>query len=110
MDTRDGYSAFALTVRNFDHGDSTRRLTGVNEISPQSQMAQHQTPVKATHTGHSALAVQIAVLRETEAQGPFCSLVMAVVVVKDVLVFVAFATNLEIVSAVCSLDSALGCP
>lgn len=54
--------------------------------------------------------VQIAVLRETEAQGPFCSLVMAVVVVKDVLVFVAFATNLEIVSAVCSLDSALGCP
>lgn len=44
-------------------------------------------------------ASAIAVLRETEAQGPFCSLVMAVVVVKDVLVFVAFATNLEIVSA-----------
>lgn len=43
---------------------------------------------------------QIAVLRETEAQGPFCSLVMAVVVVKDVLVFVAFAANLEVVSTV----------
>lgn len=43
---------------------------------------------------------QIAVLRETEGQGPFCSLVLAVVVVKDVVVFVAFATNLEVASAV----------
>lgn len=44
--------------------------------------------------------VQIAVLRETEGQGPYCSLVMAVVVVKDVLVFVMFATNLEVASSV----------
>lgn len=49
---------------------------------------------------HSRVGVQIAVLRETEAAGPYCSLVMAVVVVKDVLVFVAFAANLEVVSAV----------
>lgn len=45
-------------------------------------------------------AAQIAVLRETEGQGPYCSLVMAVVVVKDVLVFVAFAANLEVASSV----------
>eukprot|EP00208_Stichococcus_sp_RCC1054_P002505 CAMPEP_0206145118 /NCGR_PEP_ID=MMETSP1473-20131121/26399_1 /ASSEMBLY_ACC=CAM_ASM_001109 /TAXON_ID=1461547 /ORGANISM="Stichococcus sp, Strain RCC1054" /LENGTH=252 /DNA_ID=CAMNT_0053541199 /DNA_START=549 /DNA_END=1303 /DNA_ORIENTATION=+ len=45
-------------------------------------------------------ASAIAVLRETEGQGPYCSLVMAVVVVKDVLVFVMFATNLEVASSV----------
>ena len=49
--------------------------------------------------------MQIAVLRETEAAGPYCSLVMAVVVVKDVLVFIAFAANLEVVSAVRSVET-----
>ena len=48
--------------------------------------------------------LQIAVLRETEAAGPYCSLVMAVVVVKDVLVFVMFATNLEVASVVSPCD------
>ena len=43
---------------------------------------------------------QIAVLRETEGRGPFCSLIMAVVVVKDVLVFVFFAINVELIRMV----------
>jgi len=52
----------------------------------------------------AATCAQIAVLRETEGQGPFCSLVLAVVVVKDVVVFVAFATNLEVASAVRAVE------
>jgi hypothetical protein len=45
-------------------------------------------------------ATQIAVLKETEGKGPYCSLVMAVVVVKDVLLFAAFAVNVELFKAV----------
>ena len=41
----------------------------------------------------------IAVLREMEGKGPFCSLVMSVTVVKDVLVLLLFAINVEIVAA-----------
>jgi len=44
-------------------------------------------------------ASAIAVLREMEGRGPFCSLVMSVTVVKDVLVVVMFAVNLELVAA-----------
>ena len=44
--------------------------------------------------------VQIAVMRETDAKGPFCSTVMAVVVVKDVLLFVCLAMNLEFANMV----------
>lgn len=44
--------------------------------------------------------VQIAVVKETEGKGPYCSLVMAVVVLKDVLVFVCFAVNIELAKAV----------
>ena len=44
-------------------------------------------------------ASAIAVLREMEGKGPFCSLVMSVTVVKDVLVVVMFAVNLELVAA-----------
>jgi hypothetical protein len=40
------------------------------------------------------------VLKEVEGKGPFCSLVMAVVVVKDVIVIVAFALNIELIRAV----------
>ncbi len=40
--------------------------------------------------------MQIAVLKETEGRGPYCSLVMAVVVTKDVLVFICFSLNVEI--------------
>ena len=43
-------------------------------------------------------ASAIAVLREMEGRGPFCSLVMSVTVVKDVLVVVMFAVNLEMVA------------
>jgi hypothetical protein len=46
---------------------------------------------------------QIAVIQESEGKGPFCSLVMAVVVLKDVMVFLAFAANLETVSVVRTL-------
>ncbi|KAL4856974.1 hypothetical protein ACK3TF_002671 [Chlorella vulgaris] len=45
-------------------------------------------------------ASAIAVLKETEGKGPYCSLVMAVVVVKDVLLFAAFAVNVELFKAV----------
>lgn len=45
-------------------------------------------------------ASAIAVLKETEGKGPYCSLVMAVVVVKDVLLFAAFAVNIELFRAV----------
>ena len=44
--------------------------------------------------------VQIAVLKETAGKGTFCSLVMAVVVVKDILVFCCFAVNLELSTVV----------
>ena len=40
------------------------------------------------------LRLQIAVLKETEGRGPVCSLVMAVVVVKDVVNFICFAINM----------------
>ena len=42
----------------------------------------------------------MAVLKETEGRGPFASLVMAVVIVKDVVVFVCFAINIEMADAV----------
>mmetsp|Transcript_30100 Transcript_30100/g.89277 ORF Transcript_30100/g.89277 Transcript_30100/m.89277 type:complete len:557 (-) Transcript_30100:608-2278(-) len=42
-------------------------------------------------------ASAIAVVRELDARGPFTSLVMAVVVVKDVFVIVAFALNIELI-------------
>ena len=41
------------------------------------------------------LTPQIAVLKETDGRGPYSSLIMAVVIVKDVLVFACFAVNIE---------------
>ena len=49
-------------------------------------------------------ASMIAVLRELDARGPFCSLVMSVTVVKDVLVLLLFSVNVELVQAVESSD------
>lgn len=46
------------------------------------------------------MILQIAVLAETEGKGSFCSMVMAVVVAKDILVFCCFAINLEAATAV----------
>jgi NhaP-type Na+/H+ or K+/H+ antiporter len=43
-------------------------------------------------------ASAIAVMREMDAAGPFCSQVMAVTVVKDVLVIVLFAVNIELIA------------
>ena len=34
-------------------------------------------------------------LKETDGRGPYSSLIMAVVIVKDVLVFACFAVNIE---------------
>ena len=48
----------------------------------------------------ACLPLQIAVLKETDGKGPYCSLVMAVVVVKDVLLFAMFAVNVELAKAV----------
>jgi Kef-type K+ transport system membrane component KefB len=45
-------------------------------------------------------ASMIAVLREMDARGPFCSLMMSVTVVKDVLVLLLFSVNVEVVQAV----------
>ena len=39
-------------------------------------------------------------LKELDGKGSYCSLVMAVVVVKDVLLFAAFAVNIEAARAV----------
>jgi hypothetical protein len=44
-------------------------------------------------------ASAIAVLQETGGKGSFCSLVLAVVIVKDVLAIVAFSLNIEIARA-----------
>ncbi len=46
------------------------------------------------------LLTQIAVMKEMDVKGPFCQLVMAVVVVKDVIVIVAYALNIEIIRTV----------
>ena len=43
---------------------------------------------------------QIAILRETAGRGSFCSLVLLVVVAKDLLVFCWFAVNLEVAATV----------
>jgi hypothetical protein len=60
------------------------------------QPAPTQTPSPAP-----ALArAQIAVFKEVDAKGSFSSLVMAVVVLKDVLVIIAFALNIDIIVVV----------
>ncbi|GIL75703.1 hypothetical protein Vretimale_15247 [Volvox reticuliferus] len=54
-------------------------------------------------------ASAIAVLKEMDGKGPFSSLVMAVVVVKDVVVIIAYAINVELIR-VSILPSAPGSP
>ena len=48
---------------------------------------------------HRTCLLQIAVLKELEGKGTYCSLVAAGVVVKDVLLFAAFAVNVELARA-----------
>lgn len=48
--------------------------------------------------------VQMAVLKETDGRGPFASLTMAVVIVKDVIVFTCFAVNIEMADMVRRLN------
>ena len=48
--------------------------------------------------------MQMAVLKETDGRGPFSSLTMAVVIVKDVVVFVCFAINIEMANVVRNLS------
>ena len=50
---------------------------------------------RSTASAEAVVWTQVAVLRETDAKGPFCSLIMSVVVVKDVLLFMCFAINVE---------------
>ena len=50
------------------------------------------------------MALQIAVVRETDAKGPFSSTVLAVVVVKDVLLFICLAMNLEFATMVSTAE------
>jgi hypothetical protein len=59
-----------------------------------------ETKVFMWPEGGHASALQIAVLKELEGRGPFCTLVMAVVVVKDVLVIVAYSLNMKAIEAV----------
>ncbi|KAG2502194.1 hypothetical protein HYH03_000681 [Edaphochlamys debaryana] len=56
-------------------------------------------------------ASAIAVLKEMEGKGPFSSLVMAVVVVKDVVVIIAYAVNVELIRmSLLPAGSAAGSP
>lgn len=45
-------------------------------------------------------STQIAVLKEMGAKGPFSALVMGVVILKDVLVIIAFALNIQLVPVI----------
>ena len=71
---------------NLDFLPSPRHVVAVGSLAATLSVA--RSPASA-----------IAVLREMEGRGPFCSLVMSVTVVKDVLVVVMFAVNLELVAA-----------
>ena len=68
----------------------------------------------STASAEVVVWTQVAVLRETDAKGPFCSLIMSVVVVKDVLLFMCFAINVEFARVVrlgcvlCGLVTAVG--
>ncbi|CAL6322527.1 unnamed protein product [Bathycoccus prasinos] len=53
-------------------------------------------------------ASAIAVLRETEARGPFSKLVVSVTVLKDVLVVVLFALNMEMIESLGLMDVSVG--
>jgi Kef-type K+ transport system membrane component KefB len=72
--------------------------------------ASHRTPFLATLPRNQILAVcnllgvlalarspasAISVIHEIKGSGPYCSLVMAIVIVKDVLVFLAFSLALN---------------
>lgn len=53
------------------------------------------TSLLATLAVARSPASAIAVLQELDGRGPYCSLVMAVIVTKDVLVFILFALTIE---------------
>ena len=80
---------------NLDFLPSPRHVVAIGSLAATLSVA--RSPASA-----------IAVLREMEGRGPFCSLVMSVTVVKDVLVVVMFAVNLELVAAARLDFSAVG--
>ena len=43
---------------------------------------------------------QISVIQETKASGPYCSLVLSVTVIKDVVLFLLFAICTDLLSTV----------
>jgi hypothetical protein len=53
-------------------------------------------------------ASAIAVLRETEARGPFAKMVVSVTVLKDVLVVVLFALNMEMIESLGFMNTSIG--
>ena len=53
-------------------------------------------------------ASAIAVLRETEARGPFAKMVVSVTVLKDVLVVVLFALNMEMIESLGFMNTSSG--
>ena len=53
-------------------------------------------------------ASAIAVLRETEARGPFAKMVVSVTVLKDVLVVVLFALNMEMIESLGFMNTSVG--
>ena len=101
------------------HGSSNKLPPGPSPPPPLPLPSQQSSPpcrrsalsrCAALRCAALRRAVQIAVLKETDGKGPYCSLVMAVVVVKDVLLFACFAVNMELARAVVvGLGAVLGC-
>ncbi len=94
---------------NIDDGPIAS-ISGKQQPTTPSRLRHRQEPTSscasyAQQRDHQLIVVplpQIAVLKEVDAKGSFSSLVMAVVVLKDVLVIVAFALNIDIIVVVSS--------
>ena len=73
-----------------------RRLAFLAELGPAHVVAVGS--LVATLAVARSPASAIAILREMDARGPFCARVLEVTVVKDVVVVLLFALNLELVA------------
>ena len=49
---------------------------------------------------HLLVPSQISVIQETQSSGPYCSLVLSVTVIKDVVLFLLFAICTDLLSTV----------
>jgi hypothetical protein len=79
-------------------------------MHPNSQRTQHcSTACDPTRPALPAYFLpQIAVLKEMDCRGPFSALVMGVVVLKDVLVILAFALNIQAVPSILGTGRSAG--